>query len=320
MMMSRVVRVLSQMSFRSQGAPTARNVVGLATQSNRRMSTSTQQQQITRPFSSSCLPSSFSSTCLSSPSSARCLFSTTTTPRAHAKQGHPEGGCGGCCCEPKKETSENGGGSNPNSGDAVVAKGAPRCWSCDFSPPSNSLFCNICRSVQKPNEALDYFTLFSLPKQFDLDLKRLSAEYLSLQRQLHPDQFHTKREEERQISNDYSALLNQAYKTLKEPNRRAQYLLSLMQREKGLMEQSLVLPDSEFLTFVLSVQEEIEECNENTELSSLLHELEEREKSLTADLRVAFESGDFSVISLLVSKLNYVFRLEDDVRARLPAS
>lgn len=190
------------------------------------------------------------------------------------------------------------------------------------------------------------------PKQFDLDLKRLSAEYLSLQRQLHPDQFHTKREasekkkrrshgvvdtddadrdlndggggggkqEEKQISNDYSALLNQAFKTLKEPNRRAQYLLSLQQREKGLMEQGLALPDSEFLTFVLSVQEEIEECNENTELSSLLKELGEREKNLTADLRVAFQTGDFPVISLLVSKLNYVIRLEDDVRARLPAS
>lgn len=61
---------------------------------------------------------------------------------------------------------------------------------------------------------------------FAIDLADLESRYKRLQVRLHPDRFATMSEQERQNSADTSAAVNQAYQVLKQPLKRAQYMVS----------------------------------------------------------------------------------------------
>ena len=73
----------------------------------------------------------------------------------------------------------------------------------------------------------DYYELFGIPRGLNLSLDALQERYYELSRQLHPDRFMRKPEAERQRALDMSSALNDAYRTLKDPIKRANYLLTL---------------------------------------------------------------------------------------------
>jgi molecular chaperone HscB len=72
----------------------------------------------------------------------------------------------------------------------------------------------------------DYFELFGIPRSLNLSLDLLQQRYYELSRELHPDRFMRSPESERQKALDMSSALNDAYRTFKDPVKRAQYLLS----------------------------------------------------------------------------------------------
>lgn len=104
------------------------------------------------------------------------------------------------------------------------------CWSCSVAHNPSTLFCPHCSKIQPP-AAGDYFSVFSLEPHLNLDLAALEREFHRLSRRLHPDRFARASETEREWSLADTALLNDAYRTLKDPLRRTQYLLKLMGTE-----------------------------------------------------------------------------------------
>ena len=62
----------------------------------------------------------------------------------------------------------------------------------------------------------DFFELLGLPRSFDIDMKKLNQNYFKLQQQFHPDR--TK------DNGQKSAEVNEAYNTLKNPLKRAEYI------------------------------------------------------------------------------------------------
>jgi molecular chaperone HscB len=73
----------------------------------------------------------------------------------------------------------------------------------------------------------DYYELLGIPRSLNLSLDALQKRFYELSRQLHPDRFMQQPEAERQRALDNSSALNDAYRTLKDPIKRAQYLLTL---------------------------------------------------------------------------------------------
>ena len=73
----------------------------------------------------------------------------------------------------------------------------------------------------------DYFTFFSLPPKLQLDTSALEKAFYSLSRKLHPDRFASKPLAEQEAALAQSSQLNDAYRTLKDPILRTQYLLTL---------------------------------------------------------------------------------------------
>ncbi|MFY9643934.1 MAG: Fe-S protein assembly co-chaperone HscB [Terriglobales bacterium] len=100
----------------------------------------------------------------------------------------------------------------------------PSCWSCGTMRAVH--FCSSCGKVQPP-VPVDYFTFFGFPRKLNLDTAALETEFYALSRKLHPDLFGQAESEERAWSLEQSSMLNDAYRTLKDPIKRTEYLLRL---------------------------------------------------------------------------------------------
>jgi molecular chaperone HscB len=106
------------------------------------------------------------------------------------------------------------------------------CWSCSVAHNESTLFCPHCSKIQPPPGGT-YFSVFGLVPRLDLDLGMLEHEFHKLSRKLHPDRFARAQENEKEWSLADTALLNDAYRTLRDPIRRTEYLLKLHGAEIG---------------------------------------------------------------------------------------
>jgi molecular chaperone HscB len=75
--------------------------------------------------------------------------------------------------------------------------------------------------------SMDFFSLFSLPRHLHLDLAALEKSFYAQSRKLHPDRFASKPQAEQDAALAASSALNDAYRTLRSPIARTEYLLSL---------------------------------------------------------------------------------------------
>jgi molecular chaperone HscB len=115
----------------------------------------------------------------------------------------------------------------------VVDSAVPiACWSCSIGHNDSTLFCPHCSKIQPPPGG-DFFQVFGLERRFAIDLSALEHEFHRLSRKVHPDRFARAGEKERQWSLADTALLNDAYRTLKDPLYRTEYLLKLEGAEIG---------------------------------------------------------------------------------------
>lgn len=106
------------------------------------------------------------------------------------------------------------------------------CWSCSVAHNESMLFCPHCSKIQPPLGD-DFFSVFGMAPRLNLDLAALETEFHRLSRKLHPDRFARAAENEKEWSLAGAALLNDAYRTLKNPITRTEYLLKLNGAEIG---------------------------------------------------------------------------------------
>ena len=129
------------------------------------------------------------------------------------------------------------------------------CWHCQ-SEMSGEYFCGRCVKVQPLSKELDYFTCLNLPRKLNIDEKALEETFYALSRSFHPDYFATKDEGEKAISLGNTALLNTAYRTLKDPMQRAEYLIRL---EAGSAKDIRTSPPADLFDEILELQEDLDE-------------------------------------------------------------
>lgn len=99
---------------------------------------------------------------------------------------------------------------------------AHNCWQCG-TPDVASLFCRYCNSLQAPIP--DYFEFFGFERDLAIDPDHLQKQFYSLSRLLHPDRYTRRSEQEKHYSLQASSILNDAYRVLRDPIRRAEYVL-----------------------------------------------------------------------------------------------
>jgi molecular chaperone HscB len=185
-----------------------------------------------------------------------------------------------------------------DSGIFVISHGKPaqaNCWSCGAMRAAH--FCQQCGTVQPP-KPVDYFTFFGLPYKLNLETGRLEREFYDLSRHLHPDINAIKSEREQQWALEQSSHLNDAYRTLKDPITRTEYLLRLQgvqleeqskaateeARRTGHLKKQVVPPDLLEEVFELNMQLEEMRMNKKTGENdrNLERQLEDAKKHLQA--------------------------------------
>jgi molecular chaperone HscB len=91
---------------------------------------------------------------------------------------------------------------------------------------ASPLLCASCGKVQ-PAGSANFFQVFGLGRKLTLDLAALEREFHRLSRKLHPDRFARASANEQEWSLAATAVLNDAYRTLRDPIQRTEYLLKL---------------------------------------------------------------------------------------------
>ncbi|HUO59869.1 MAG TPA: Fe-S protein assembly co-chaperone HscB [Candidatus Acidoferrales bacterium] len=114
-----------------------------------------------------------------------------------------------------------------------------QCWSCGDMRATK--FCNSCGKVQPPMP-VDFFSFFGLRRKLNFDVKELEREFYRQSRKLHPDVNARRSDHEQEWSLQLTSQLNDAYRTLRDPVARTEYLLKLEGRE--LEEQSKSATDA----------------------------------------------------------------------------
>ena len=127
---------------------------------------------------------------------------------------------------------------------------------------------------------LDHFERLGLPRRFSLERDELERRYLALSRELHPDNFQLGGSLEQRASLELSAALNEAYTVLRDPFRRADYLLQL---EGGPTPAELKEMPGAFLEEMLELRMEVEQIKrapDSPEFSAFERQLAERCENL----------------------------------------
>lgn len=161
-------------------------------------------------------------------------------------------------------------------------------------------FCERCVKVQPVSKEADYFTCLGFPRRLMLDPKKLEAKFYELSRSFHPDFYQTKSPAEQTISLGNAAVLNTAYRTLRDPIQRAEYLLGL---EAGSVKDIRTSPPADLFEEILELQDTLEEYRSSerdsqdshrlrTALEAEQRTLEQRKQEMEAQLQQLFTEWD----------------------------
>src|ERR1700691_549655 len=136
---------------------------------------------------------------------------------------------------------------------------------------------------------MDYFEFLDLPRNLRLDGKDLEKRFYALSRQLHPDLHSRKSPAEREQAEESTAVLNDAYRTLRDPIGRAEYLLKLEGFDIG--EQTTKDVPPELLEEVFELNMAIEDVDVD-QLESARQRFEGMRMELDAELQLVFARWD----------------------------
>ena len=138
--------------------------------------------------------------------------------------------------------------------------------------------------------AADYFAVFGLPRKLWLEMSSLEQKFLQLSWKLHPDNFVNASDEVRELSLKRSSELNDAYRVLRDPLARVEYLLEIEgQRKEGEKKQQA---PPELLEEVFELNESLDELREARESGGNLGELKAELQSAGSNFQEKFEEVD----------------------------
>ena len=159
------------------------------------------------------------------------------------------------------------------------------CWNCQ-KVSATAHFCSHCGKLLPMQQGTDYFSLMEMPRKLWINMQDLEQKYLQLSWKLHPDKFVGASEQERELSLQHSSELNDAYRALRDPVGRVEYLLGIEgERKEGEKKQTA---PPELLEEVFELNESLDELREaksaGGDLAALKGRLEAAERNFQGKL------------------------------------
>ena len=161
----------------------------------------------------------------------------------------------------------------------------------------------------------NHFDLFHLPQQFAVDMAALEAAYREVQAQVHPDRFVNATDAEKRVAMQWATRANEAYQTLKNPQKRAQYLCELNGADLKV-ESNTAMPMA-FLMQQMEWREELEEARATKDgdlLDKLDGQLRAARKQQLQDIEQHLNERDFHAAATGVRALMFLEKFGEEVR------
>lgn len=167
----------------------------------------------------------------------------------------------------------------------------------------------------------NYFQLFGLAQSYRLDNSQLEQQYRELQNLVHPDKHAHATDVEQRVAMQRATLVNEAYQTLRNPLRRARYLLILQGIDTQEETNTAMPPD--FLMEQMEWREAVIEAQQACDMAALT-ELETRLHRVTTELETMLSvkidaDKNYSAAAELVRKLRFLEKLAEEIHAAYDA-
>lgn len=213
--------------------------------------------------------------------------------------------------------------SSISSSNAPPPTSISKCWNCSV-PQSGKraatvvdlgVFCPECGIIQDlpENSADEYFALFGLERAFTLNAAELTRKFRQLQGVIHPDKFSNRSEREQQLSADWSALVNSAYKTLLAPIKRGEYIL----RQHGMqIPEGNTAVGSAFLMEMMERNEEVDDAHAADELLDLQRRVQDDLAAVVAKLDASLLANELDRALADLITLRYLCSLETSIKTK----
>lgn len=161
----------------------------------------------------------------------------------------------------------------------------------------------------------NYFELFEINPSFELDPTQLHSRQQQLQSGCHPDRFVNAGEHEKRLSVQMAAWVNQAYETLRDPVKRAVYLLEISANTGG--DDSETTSDTVFLMEQLELREQIEACRSSSDpidcCDLIATDLDQRFDEMSRKFADSFNASDLELARQISRKMQFMQRIQEQL-------
>jgi molecular chaperone HscB len=179
-----------------------------------------------------------------------------------------------------------------------------------------------------PDAGIDRFAVLGLPRKFEVDLGAAEAAYKDLSRQLHPDRFAKADPRARKTALARTVELNDAWRTVKDPLRRAEYLLELAgyalaggEKSAQMSKTREVSAPPTFLVEILELREELaaaQQAGDVVKLAFMSEEMRGRAAAAMKTIGTSIDGGTperLDEAARALMSLRYYQRFLDEVQA-----
>ena len=160
----------------------------------------------------------------------------------------------------------------------------------------------------------NHFDLFQLPAAFALDMDALDAAYRDVQGRVHPDRFINATDAEKRVAMQWATRANEAYQTLRNPQKRAQYLCEL--NGVDLNTESNTAMPMDFLMQQMEWREALGEARaakDSDALDALDEQVKQERKARLALVGTQLDAGDFETAAQGVRALMFLDKFSEEV-------
>ncbi|KAI9293943.1 Co-chaperone Hsc20 [Neoconidiobolus thromboides FSU 785] len=162
-----------------------------------------------------------------------------------------------------------------------------------------------CSQLQPIPSEVNYFKLLESPQKFNINLNDLKKKYYKIQNAYHPDKLISMDDKLKAIFENSSMVINQAYDNLKEPLKRAEYMLRLQGKE---LKEEESIENQQILFNIMELNERLEDSQDKNETETIVLEVKEHLKDLETKLNIAFDNNDIKAAYDLVLEYRYYFK------------
>lgn len=202
------------------------------------------------------------------------------------------------------------------------------CWSCEKNA-GDGMLCSSCGAIQPPDRKANHFQVLGVSTEFALDTAELERRYKETTRVLHPDRYARADARARRASLERSVQLNEAWRTLMDPVRRAEYMLACQgidvgetagdKRGNGIAKPTQPVSPA-LLMEVMELRESLAEAKtvgDVKEVSALAAAVQNRQEQAMAFVAEEFAkpSPDLGAIASRLVSVRYYRRFLDEAKA-----